>query len=113
LFTRPELKRVRLVAPALEKYTEDRLYGEVWKCPALSRWDRSLVTIAALIARGQARALSYYADQAIENGVKPREISETVTHLVYYSGWGNTMAAIGPVSEVCRKRGTASSPWPR
>src|SRR4029077_9785458 len=62
----------RSVAPALEKYTEERLYGEVWKRPGLSLRDRSLITIAALIARGQTPALMYYADQAIENGVKPR-----------------------------------------
>lgn len=97
-------EQVRAVAPALERYTQERLYGEVWKRPGLSRRDRSLVTIAALIARGQAPALSYYADQAIENGVTPREISETIVHLAYYSGWGNAMAAVGPVGEVYNKR---------
>ena len=93
-------EQVRAVAPALEKYTQERLYGDVWKRPGLSRRDRSLVTIAALIARGQAPALNYYADQALENGVTPREISETIVHLAYYSGWGNAMAAVGPVGEV-------------
>jgi len=97
-------EQVRAVAPALEKYTQERLYGAVWNRPGLSRRDRSLVTIATLIARGQAGALTYYADQAIENGVTPREISETITHLAYYSGWGNAMAAIGPVGEVFAKR---------
>ncbi|RVP58488.1 carboxymuconolactone decarboxylase family protein, partial [Sinorhizobium medicae] len=67
--------------------------------------DRSLVTIAALIARGEAPALTYYADQALENGVRPSEISETITHLAYYSGWGKAMATIGPVSEAFAKRG--------
>jgi 4-carboxymuconolactone decarboxylase len=96
--------QVRSVAPALEKYTQDRLYGEVWNRPGLNKRDRSLITIAAMIARGQAPALIYYADQAIENGVKPLEISETITHLAYYTGWGNAMAAVGPVREVFEKR---------
>jgi 4-carboxymuconolactone decarboxylase len=104
--------QVRAVAPALERYTQDRLYDEVWKRPDLNRRDRSLVTIAALIARGQAGALTYYADQALENGVKPREISETITHLAYYSGWGNAMAAIGPVGEVFEKRGIGADQLP-
>jgi 4-carboxymuconolactone decarboxylase len=95
---------VRSVAPALEHYTQDHLYGDVWKRPGLNSRDRSLVTIAALIARGEAEALNYYADQALENGVKPAEISETITHLAYYSGWGKAMTAIGPVSEVFAKR---------
>jgi 4-carboxymuconolactone decarboxylase len=96
--------QVRAVAPALEQYTRERLHGEVWKRPGLSRRDRSLVTIAALIARGQAPALSYYAEQALDNGVTPREISETIVHLAYYSGWSNAMAAVGPVGEVYSSR---------
>lgn len=98
-------EQVRSVAPALEKYTQERLYGEIWNRPGLNRRDRSLITVAALIARGQAPALGYYADQAIENGVAPGEISETIVHLAYYSGWGNAMAAVGPVGEVFAKRG--------
>ena len=105
-------EQVRSVAPALEAYTQDRLYGDVWNRPDLSRRDRSLVTIAALIARGQAPALGYYADQALENGVTPREISETITHLAYYSGWGNAMAAVGPVGEVFAKRGIGADQLP-
>lgn len=96
--------QVRSVAPALELYTQDRLYADVWKRPDLNPRDRSLVTIAALIARGEVGALNYYTDQALENGVKPAEISETITHLAYYSGWGKAMAAIGPVSEVFARR---------
>ena len=44
---------VRRVAPALEKYTQGRLFAEVWKRPDLSPRDRSIVTLAALIARNQ------------------------------------------------------------
>lgn len=105
-------EQVCKVAPALEKYTQDRLYGEVWNRPGLNRRDRSLITVAALIARGQAPALTYYADQAIENGVTPREISETITHLAYYSGWGNAMAAVGPVGEVFARRGIGADQLP-
>jgi len=104
--------QVWAVAPALERATQERLYGEVWNRPGLSRRDRSLVTVAALIAQGQAPALSYYADQAIENGVKPREISETITHLAYYAGWGGAMAAVGPVGEVFGRRGVGPDQLP-
>ena len=106
-------EQVRSVAPALERHTQERLYGAVWNRPGLNKRDRSLVTMAALIARGQAPALGYYADQAIENGVAPREISETIVHLAYYSGWGNAMAAVGPVGEVFAKRGIGTDQLPR
>jgi alkylhydroperoxidase/carboxymuconolactone decarboxylase family protein YurZ len=91
---------VRKVAPALEAYTQERLYGEVWKRPGLAPRDRSLVTIAALIARDQSPALTYYFDHALENGVKPREISEIITHLAFY-GAGRTCSARSDRREMC------------
>ena len=103
---------VRKVAPALEAYTQERLYGEVWKRPGLAARDRSLVTIAALIARDQAPALTYYFDQAIENGVKPREISEVITHLAFYAGWANAFAAVGPARDVFAARGIGADSIP-
>jgi 4-carboxymuconolactone decarboxylase len=106
-------EQVHSVAPALERDTQERLYGAVWNRPGLDKRDRSLVTMAALIARGQAPALGYYADQAIENGVAPREISESIVHLAYYSGWGAAMAAVGPVGEVFAKRGIGTDQLPR
>ena len=82
---------VRTVAPALERYTETTL-SEVWKRPDLSARDRSLVTVAALIARNQAAQLSPYLNRAFDNGVKAAELSEVITHLAFYSGWGNAMS---------------------
>src|SRR5215207_7739093 len=85
---------VRRVAPALEKYTHDRLYGEVWKRSGLTPRDRSLVTIAALVAREQTLPMPYYFGQALDNGVKPGEISEIITHLAFYSGFAKAFAAV-------------------
>jgi len=56
---------VRQVAPALEKYTKDRLFGEVWERPGLSQRDRSIVTVSALIAREETAAMPYYFNQAL------------------------------------------------
>jgi 4-carboxymuconolactone decarboxylase len=61
---------MRSVAPALEKYTQDRLLGEVWKRPQLSARDRSIVTLAALIARQQTIEMPFYLNLALDNGVK-------------------------------------------
>src|SRR3954462_11748229 len=91
---------VRRVAPALDKYTQERLYGEVWKRPGLSSRDRSIVTVAALIARQLTGPMPYYFGQALESGLKPSELSEIITHLAFYSGWANALAAIGPAKDV-------------
>lgn len=99
---------VRSVAPALEKYTQERLLGEVWKRPGLSPRDRSIVTLAALIARDQTIELPDYLHRALDSGVKPAEISELITHLAFYSGRGNAMSAVAATKEVFAKRGVRS-----
>jgi 4-carboxymuconolactone decarboxylase len=100
------------VAPALGRHTQERLMGEVWNRPGLDRRDRSLISVAALIARGQMGTLGYYANNALENGVTPAELSETIVHLAYYSGWGNAMAATAPVSAVFAHRGISVDQLP-
>jgi 4-carboxymuconolactone decarboxylase len=102
---------VRTVAPALERYTETIL-SDVWKRPDLSARDRSLVTVAALIARNQTTQLSSYLNRALDSGVKPSEISEVITHLAFYSGWGNAMAAAAVAKEVFQACGIGADQLP-
>ena len=97
-------KDIQMVAPALDKYTQDRLLGEVWKRPGLSPRDRSVVTLAALIGRNQTVALSDHLKLALDHGVKPAEISEIVTHLAFYSGWANAAAAVAIAKDVFAER---------
>src|SRR6266581_2597577 len=89
----------RMVAPALEKYAQGPV-EELWKRPGLTPRDRSIVTIAALIARNQTIEMPYYFNLALDNGVKPREISEIITHLAFYSGWANAMSAVAAAKDV-------------
>lgn len=91
------------VAPALEKYAQGPI-ADLWKRPVLSPRDRSIITIAALIARNQTVELSHYLNVALDSGVKPREISGIITHLAFYSGWANAIAADTVAKEVFEKR---------
>src|SRR6266436_4579799 len=93
----------RIVAPALEKYAQGPL-AELWKRPGLTPRDRSIVTIAALIGRNQTIEMPYYFKLALDNGVKPREISEIITHLAFYSGWANAMSAVAVAKGVFAER---------
>lgn len=106
------LDDVRKVAPALEKYTQGRLLGEVWKRPGLAPRDRSIVTLAALIARNQTIEIPYYMNVALDNGVKPGEISEIITHLAFYSGWPNAMAAVAVAKDVFAQRKVSADQLP-
>jgi 4-carboxymuconolactone decarboxylase len=96
---------VRAVAPALEKYTRGKLLDEVWKRPGLAARERSIVTLAVLITRNQTADMSHYLGLALDNGVLPRELSEIITHLAFYSGWGNAMAAVAAARGVFETRG--------
>jgi 4-carboxymuconolactone decarboxylase len=95
---------VRAVAPALKKYKQDTLIGDLWKRPGLSVRDRSIVTLAALITRNQTAEMPHYLNFALDNGVKPSEISEIITHLAFYAGWGNAMAAIAVAKDAFAAR---------
>jgi 4-carboxymuconolactone decarboxylase len=96
---------VRSVSPALEHYTREPLLGGLWKHPELSPRDRSVVTVAAIIARIQTYEMPVHFALALDNGVKPAELSEIITHLAFYAGWGNAMAAVSVAKDVFRQRG--------
>lgn len=100
----PMLEDIRAVAPALEKYAQGVVQGDLWKRPGLSPRDRSIVTISALIARNQRVELPYHLDLALHNGVKPAEVSETITHLAFYTGWANAMGAVPIAREMFNAR---------
>jgi 4-carboxymuconolactone decarboxylase len=95
---------IQAVAPALDKYTHERLLGEVWRRSALDVRDRSIITVAALIARNQMSEMPYYVNLALDNGVKPSEISEIITHLAFYSGWGNALSATAVAKDIFAER---------
>ncbi|SDG18858.1 MULTISPECIES: carboxymuconolactone decarboxylase family protein [unclassified Duganella] len=100
------------VAPALENYTANLLLGEVWQRPGLSPRDRSIVTVATLIARNQPQELPFYLRRALDSGVKPGEIAEIITHLAFYSGWPNAMAAVSAAHPVFEERKIAADQLP-
>lgn len=100
----PSREDVQRVAPALDRYTQERLLSDVWKRPDLSVRDRSIVTLAAMITRNQAVEMPFYLNVALDNGVLPAEISETITHLAFYAGWGNAMSAVAVTKDVFAER---------
>ena len=103
---------IRAVAPALEKYAQGVVLGDLWKRPQLSPRDRSIATLAALIARHQTDELAFYLNLALDHGVKPGEISEIITHLAFYTGWANAVAAIPLTRRVFAARNIGADQLP-
>ena len=75
------------IAPGLADLSDRVLFGEVWERPGLSKRDRSLVTVAALVAGYRQNELPGHVRRALANGVTREELVELVTHLAFYGGW--------------------------
>jgi 4-carboxymuconolactone decarboxylase len=101
-----------MVSPAFEAYAEETLAKRLWARPGLSRRDRSIATLTVAIARNHSAILSEQLTLALDHGVKPGEISEIITHLAFYSGWGNSLAATAVAKGVFAERGIAASALP-
>ncbi|WP_321845412.1 carboxymuconolactone decarboxylase family protein [Paraburkholderia bannensis] len=100
------------VSPALARYTSDTVLDGVWKRAPLSPRDRSIVTVAALIARHHTAELPFQVRLALDHGVTPAELSELVTHLAFYSGWGTATAATAIVGEAFKERSIGADQLP-
>ncbi len=96
------------VAPGLGEFTDDVLFGEVWRREALKPRDRSLVTVSALISTGKTAQIGSHVRRALDNGVTPAEIGEVITQLAFYSGWPNAISAVGEVKAVFDERGVGA-----
>lgn len=100
---------MRWVAPALAGYTDEVLFGDVWRRPELNPRDRSVVTLSALVAGGHTAQMTGHLNRALDNGVKPSEINGLITHLAFYSGWPNAVSALTVARQVLEARGVTAA----
>lgn len=84
-------------------YKRQVLYGDIWERPGLSKRDRSLATVSALVAMNRPDQLRSHLAIAKRNGVTEEELIETITHLAFYSGWPNAVSAIAVAKDVFKK----------
>ncbi len=77
-----------------------KIIGDIWERPELSKRDRSLITVAALITNGSTEQLPGHLARARENGVTDAELKEVITHLAFYAGWPRAMSAIGVAKNI-------------
>jgi 4-carboxymuconolactone decarboxylase len=101
---RPSQAAIGDFDPKLAELTDKVLYGDIWERPELSKRDRSLVTVAALIALNRPEQLRAHLAKARENGVTQQELIETITHMAFYAGWPNAVNAIAAAKEVFEKK---------
>jgi len=95
---------IRNFIPKLIEMTDDVVFGDIWERPGLSKRDRSLMVVSALIALGKERQMVGHFNRALDNGLTVDEIKEIITHLAFYSGWPTAMTAATIFKEVVEKR---------
>src|SRR3954453_15554242 len=88
------------LAPGLVHFTDDVLFGEVWERPQLSPKERSLITVAALTAGGNAEQLTFHLQYPRDNGAPEEELIEAITHLAFYAGWPKAFSAMAVAKRV-------------
>jgi len=91
------------IAPKFAELTDRVLFGDIWERNELSKRDRSLITVAALVALNRSEQLRFHLQLASENGVKKQELIEAITHLAFYSGWPTAVNAVTLAKEVFSK----------
>lgn len=93
-------QRIGDVAPELAMLTDDVLFADVWERPGLSKRDRSLVTVAALVALHRTNEMGAHMKSAIDHGVTVDELIEVITHLAFYASWPNAQTAVTTLRHV-------------
>jgi 4-carboxymuconolactone decarboxylase len=100
----PAQKLIGDFSPKLVELTDKVLFGDVWERPQLSKRDRSLATVSALIAMNRPDQLRSHLVRARENGVTQEELVEVITHLGFYAGWPSAMTAVSVAKELFEKK---------
>lgn len=93
------------VAPHMAELSANVLFGDVWERPGLSKRDRSLITVAALVALYRTDQLRGHINRALDNGVTREEIGEVITHMAFYGGWPTAANAVQVAKQVFDRRG--------
>jgi len=95
------------ISPGLARDTDEVLFADLWRRQDLAPRDRSMVTVAALIAMGQPEQLTFHVNRAMDNGLAESELGMALSHLAFYVGWPRAMSAVGAVRQILDDRKAA------
>jgi len=99
------VKQMEKFSPDMARLIVEFPYGSLYSRPGLDLKQRSLLTIAAMLASGAAAQLDFHIEAALNAGLTPHEIVEAVMHCVSYAGFPKTLDAMFVVMKVFNERG--------
>jgi 4-carboxymuconolactone decarboxylase len=80
-------------------------WGDIWSRPGLSRAERSMITLTALVVLQQEHELAMHLRAALRNGVSPDQIREVLLHTAVYAGVPAVNRAFAIAREVLPETG--------
>ena len=90
---------------AFQRITTEWCWGYAWTREGLDRKTRSLLNLAMLTALNRAPEIKLHVRGAINNGVTPDEIKETLLHATVYCGIPAGLDAFKAANEVLKEMG--------
>jgi 4-carboxymuconolactone decarboxylase len=91
---------LKAIAPEFAQLTQDFLFGDIWKRPGLSQRDKSLITVACLVALNRNEQVEFHLKKALENGLAKEELVAAITHIAFYAGWPTAASGFGHLKRV-------------
>lgn len=91
------------VAPMISEFLEhvnEEFFPNIWNRPKMAKKDRSLVTVAAVMALHRMDQLPTEIKRALENGITQEEIIEISTTLAFFIGWKATSEVVSAIIDV-------------
>lgn len=86
-------------------YAIDQAFGDIWTRPNLDRKQRSLVTMAVMIALRQPNEFGIHMRIALNNGLALEQIEETIVQTLPYVGYPAVANALAEAAKVIEERG--------
>ncbi len=69
-----------------QDYAVSSAWADVWTRPGLARRERSVATLAVLVALGHWDELAMHVRAAVRNGLTDDEVAEVLLHATVYCG---------------------------
>ncbi|WP_100618217.1 carboxymuconolactone decarboxylase family protein [Bacillus cereus] len=98
------LEGLKDIAPDIDEYIGEFVYGDVYSRTGLDNKQRALVTISSLATQGIEPQLELHLNMGLTIGLTPTEIIECIVHLIPYTGFPQVINALTVAERVFVQR---------
>jgi len=96
---------LKVVAPDVSRYILEFAFGDIYARPGLSLQQREMITVTTLLTQGDtADQLKVHINGALNVGLKPKTIVETVIQCIPYVGFPKVLNALTVIKGILQER---------